>query len=402
VGDELIRQVSDRLRSVLAAGDTAARVGGDEFAVLLEGFLDPQRPRRTAEQILTALNQPFEIEGRTLDVGACIGIATRATAHGTKELLRDADLAMYRAKGKGRGQCETFAPEMHEAVVARVELEASLRHALDAGELVVFYQPIHQMGSRRVTSAEALVRWRHPTRGLVPPADFIPLAEETGLIVPLGQWVLDQSCAEAASWVDLVGADAPKVSVNLSARQLTGPTIVDDVARALATSGLDPSRLVLEITESVLVDRTGSDGAVALLDRLSGLGVELAIDDFGTGYSSLAYLQDLPIAVLKIDRAFVSRLADGDRHTTLVDGILHLARGLALRTVAEGVETAAQLDTLEALGCDDAQGYLFSRPVDRAAFRDYLLRYTEQVRQAAAVRLSISSGATDGVLSARV
>jgi diguanylate cyclase (GGDEF)-like protein/PAS domain S-box-containing protein len=374
VGDEILRQASDRLRSVLAAGDTGARVGGDEFVVLLQGFLDPERPRRIAEQILFAMGQPFVIDGRVLEIGACIGIATSAAAPGTEELLRDADLALHRARSNGPGCYETFAAEMHEAVLARVELEASLRHALDADELVVFYQPIHGLGSRRVTSVEALVRWRHPTRGLVPPTDFIPLAEDTGLIVPIGLWVLEQACAEAASWPDLAGVPPPGISVNLSARQLARDTIVDDVAGALSRSGLDPARLVLEITESLLVDEDGGDGASTRIAQLDELGVGLAIDDFGTGYSSLAYLQDLPVDVLKIDRAFVSRLASGGRHVALIEGIIRLAQSLDLRTVAEGVETIEQLHTLEALGCDGAQGYLFSRPVDADHLRDHLRR----------------------------
>jgi diguanylate cyclase (GGDEF)-like protein/PAS domain S-box-containing protein len=383
VGDELLRRVSDRIRTLLHAGDTAARVGGDEFIVLMEGFLDPERPRHTAEQILAALKQPFDIEGRMLQIDASIGIATSATAPGTEELMRDADLAMYRAKSGGRGRYEIFAPEMHEAALARVELETSLRRGLEEGQLTVFYQPIHGLRSGRVTSVEALVRWRHPTRGLVSPADFIPLAEETGLIVPIGRWVLDHSCAEAAFWSELVGPAAPKISINLSALQLAQATIVDDVVRALSSSGLDPARLVLEVTESVLVDTTGTEGHVAVLDQLHELGVELAIDDFGTGYSSLAYLQNLPFDVLKIDRAFVSRLGETDRNSALIDGILGLSRALDLRAVAEGIENVAQLRALEALGCDDGQGYLFSRPVDRASIRDYLLHNADKARWAA-------------------
>jgi diguanylate cyclase (GGDEF)-like protein/PAS domain S-box-containing protein len=369
VGDELLRQVSDRLRSILQPGDTAARVGGDEFVLLLEGYLDPDRPRRIAEQVLTALAQPFQIGGRrALRISASIGIATTTTAQSTEELLREADLAMYRAKSTGRGRYELFAREMHEAVLARVDLETSLRDALDKGRLEVFYQPIHQLDTGRVTSAEALVRWRHPARGLVSPAEFIPLAEETGLIIPIGGWVLEQACVEAASWADLVGAAAPMVSVNLSALQLTQTDIVDDVHRVLRLSGLDPARLVLEITESLLMD--GTPETEQIFHRLHGLGVQLSIDDFGTGYSSLAYLQNLPFDILKVDRAFVARLGHG--HTALVEGILGLARALGLRAVAEGIETPAELDSLRALGCEAGQGFLFSRPVDREAVRGYL------------------------------
>jgi len=369
VGDELLRQVSDRLRAILQPGDTAARVGGDEFVVLLEGYLDPDRPRRIAEQVLAAMAQPFPIGGqRPLRISASIGVTTTTTAQSTEELLREADLAMYRAKSTGRGRYELFAREMHEAVLARVDLETSLRDALDTGQLEVFYQPIHQLDSSRVTSAEALVRWRHPARGLVSPAEFIPLAEETGLIIPLGRWVLEQACIEAASWAELVGPAAPKVSVNLSALQLTQTDIVDDVHRVLRHSGLDPARLVLEITESLLME--GTEETRSAFHRLHGLGVQLSIDDFGTGYSSLAYLQNLPFDVLKVDRAFVARLGHG--HTALVEGILGLARALGLGAVAEGIETPAELDSLRALGCEAGQGYLFSRPLDRDAVRRYL------------------------------
>jgi EAL domain-containing protein (putative c-di-GMP-specific phosphodiesterase class I) len=259
---------------------------------------------------------------------------------------------------------------MHAAALARVELEASLRTAIDEGQLRLLYQPIHDLTSGTVSSAEALVRWLHPTHGMVSPADFIPLAEETGLIVPLGRFVLDEACAEAARWVETMGPGAPKVSVNLSARQMASPTILEDVTGALQRAGLNPSRLQLEITESVLMER--SETNAALLGSLREQGVSIAIDDFGTGYSSLAYLERLPVDIIKIDKAFVDRIDDGGRHAKLIKGILSLTHDLGLSAVAEGIETAGQLRALEGFGCPGGQGYLFSRPIEAEAVRAYL------------------------------
>jgi diguanylate cyclase (GGDEF)-like protein len=379
VGDDVLRVVSDRLRAIVRPADVVARVGGDEFAVLMEDYIDPDHPRRNAEQVLAACAQPFEIDGHPLRIAVSIGIATSTSAPGGEELLRDADLALHRAKATGRGRYELFELAMHTAAVARVELEASLRQAIDHDQLLAVYQPIHDLATGAVTSVEALVRWQHPTRGLVSPADFIPLAEETGVIVPIGLWVLDQACAEAARWTqtaptwdsELAGHHGPpRVSVNLSARQLETPGLVDDVAAALERSGLPAGRLVLEITESLLMESSAT--SFGLLEDLKALGVSLAIDDFGTGYSSLAYLERLPVDILKIDKAFVDRVALGGRHAKLINGILSLSHDLGLVAIAEGIETADQLQALQGLCCPGGQGYLFARPLEAGALRAYL------------------------------
>jgi diguanylate cyclase (GGDEF)-like protein/PAS domain S-box-containing protein len=370
VGDELLRAISDRLRAAVRPTDLVARVGGDEFAVLMEDYIDPEHPRHTAEQILAACLRPFDVDGHEVRTTVSMGIATGTTAPGTEELLRDADLAMYRAKAAGRGRVEVFAPEMHTAAMARLELETSLRQAVEDGQLFVLYQPLHSLTTGAVTTVEALVRWRHPTHGTVSPADFVPLAEETGLIVPIGRLVLRAACTEAARWARDLGRDAPRVSVNLSAVQIVTGAIVDDVTDALADAGLDPRQLVLEITESVLMET--SEHSFAVMGALRDLGVSLAIDDFGTGYSSLAYLQQLPVEILKIDKAFVDQVTDGGRHAKLVATMVRLSHDLGLTAVAEGIETPDQLRALEELHCPTGQGFLFSRPLDAHSLRLYL------------------------------
>jgi diguanylate cyclase (GGDEF)-like protein/PAS domain S-box-containing protein len=358
VGDELLRSVADRIQAAIGDQDVAARFGGDEFVVLLAGSMDPQRPRRTAEEILHALARPIEIDGRSLQVRASVGITLARPGISAEDLLRDADLAMYRAKANGRNRWEVYAPEMHAEAVARVDLEASLRRAIETDELFAVYQPIHEIDGG-VCSVEALVRWRHPVRGLVSPGEFIPLAEETGLIVPIGRRMLELACHEAAGWHD--GTGRPRLSVNLSANQLASPSLLDDVRDALDRSGLPAADLILEITETVLMEDPKRFSGV--IEALRELGVALAIDDFGTGYSSLAYLQQLPVEILKIDKIFIDRITEGGRHTALTDGILGLCRNLSLVPVAEGVETQAQLDVLRTLGCPIVQGYLYARPL---------------------------------------
>jgi diguanylate cyclase (GGDEF)-like protein/PAS domain S-box-containing protein len=375
-GDDLLRAVSDRLRSLTRTTDLVARIGGDEFALVMDDYLDPDYPRLKAEQVLTACARPFRVGGRTVHTRVSIGIATTAGAPGTADLLRDADLALYRAKNAGRGQYATFEPEMHTAALARAEMGRSLRRAIDNGELRLAYQPIHDVRTGAVTSVEALVRWQHPTRGLVPPSEFIPLAEDTGLIVPLGRWVLGEACAEAAHWADRPGA--PRISVNLSAQQLASADVLHDTRAAVQRTGLDPTRLILEVTESVLMEHVDTNAGV--LEQLRALGLSVAIDDFGTGYSSLAYLQRLPVDILKIDKAFIDDIALGGRHTKLVKGIISLSDDLGLATVAEGIETADQLSALAELGCRSGQGYLFSRPIDAGALRAYLAEHALQSR----------------------
>ncbi|HEY0779118.1 MAG TPA: EAL domain-containing protein, partial [Gemmatirosa sp.] len=359
-GDHLLTQVAARLLNATRGCDTVARLGGDEFAVLLASTSHADEAVIVAERITTALTRPFTLAAREVCVGASVGIAAAVPGDGTDELLRNADLAMYRAKARGKGTHEVFASQLFTEVNDRVALEADLRHALTRGEFRLDYQPIVDLASERVVGVEALLRWNHPTRGPVAPARFIGLAEETGLIVAIGRWVLGEACRQGAAWRG-AGAGELYVAVNISGRQLQYPTITADVAAALEASGLAPHALLLEITESVLMHETEAN--LTRVAELKALGVRLAIDDFGIGYSSLSYLQRFPVDVLKIDKSFVDgvHLQESDR--ALARTIVTLGDALALRTVAEGVEHEAQRDSLRALGCVLGQGYLFARPM---------------------------------------
>jgi diguanylate cyclase (GGDEF)-like protein/PAS domain S-box-containing protein len=381
-GDRLLGQVADRLLSATRGCDTVARLGGDEFAVLLERVLGDDEARVVAERVGHALRAPFRLDGTEVVVGASVGIARlgapadgATAADAADALLRDADLAMYAAKRAGKGRHALHEPAMNADASARLALEAELRHAIAHGELRVYYQPIVELATGHAVGAEALVRWEHPRRGLLAPGAFIPLAEETGLVVPLGAWVLAAACAEAAGWGE-GGDGAPTLTVNVSARQLDEPGFVDAVAAVLARTGLRAHRLLLELTESVLAQHDGP--TLGTLRALKALGVRLGIDDFGTGYSSLRYLQRFPVDVLKVDRSFVAGLgegpaAGGDAGGEAADGValaravLALGSTLSLRTVAEGVETEGQRAQLLALGCEYGQGYLFARPAPGAA-----------------------------------
>jgi diguanylate cyclase (GGDEF)-like protein/PAS domain S-box-containing protein len=397
-GDRLLRRVSDRLLGATRGPDTVARLGGDEFAVLLERVRDDDEARGVAERLGRALAAPFTIDGTEVVVGASVGIARLGGAHdaapgppdragdAADTLLRDADVAMYAAKRAGKGRYVVHEPGMTADASARLELEAELRRALERGELRVHYQPIVELATGRPVGAEALVRWEHPARGLLAPGLFVPLAEETGLVVPLGRWVLEAACREAAGWAG-AGAGAgpgatagPTLTVNVSARQLADADFVAAVGAALARAGLPASRLLLELTESVLVQQ--DEATLATLRALKALGVRLGIDDFGTGYSSLRYLQRFPVDVLKVDRSFVAGLDDGRPAVrapnpageaadgvALARAVLALGRTLSLRTVAEGVETDGQRAQLLALGCEFGQGFLFARPMPGEAVR---------------------------------
>jgi diguanylate cyclase (GGDEF)-like protein/PAS domain S-box-containing protein len=369
-GDHVLVETAHRVRSTLRAEDTAARLGGDEFAVLLEDA-EVTAAARVAERIRAALGTPFWVLGQEVYVSASIGIAVREEGDTAGELLRNADVAMYTAKSKGKSRFEIFEPAMHDAVVARLGMEAELRRAIDREEFVVHYQPIVKLETGEIIGAEALVRWQHPTRGLVAPAEFIPLAEETGLIVPLGGWVLRQSCRQLAEWQRLRGGGEPFVmNVNLSSRQLVRDMIADEVAAAVDESGIRASWLVLEVTETVLM----ADPVVAAtaLSHIRDLGVRVALDDFGSGYSSLSHLRRFPIDIVKIDKSFVDDVAHEGVESAIARGIIELGRAMRIQTVAEGIEADDQAETLRSLGCELGQGFFFARPLGAEDWADML------------------------------
>ena len=356
VGDELLKAVANRLRGCVRESDTAARIGGDEFAIVQTGIDTASDTASLARRICESLRAPYDLLGQTVMVDANIGIAI-APNDGTEptELLKNADMALYGAKAHGRGTYRFFEPEMDARIKARRTLELALRAALAHGEFELYYQPLVDLQKDEVTSCEALLRWQHPERGMIGPVEFIPVAEEIGLIVPLGEWVLKQACADAAQWRDDV-----KVAVNLSPIQVMHKNLVPVVVGALASSGLPAHRLEIEITESVLLQNT--ELTLATLHRLLELGVKISMDDFGTGYSSLSYLRSFPFDKIKIDRCFISDLADGEDARAIVQAIAGLARNLGIMTTAEGVETEQQLEQVRFLGCTEMQGYLFSPP----------------------------------------
>ena len=362
-GDELLVTLAERLVASVRVGDTVARLGGDEFAVLLQDDVGPGTAERMAARLIEALHQPVSLSSSEQRTRVSIGIAPAQAGESTEDVLRNADLAMYMAKGGGKGRYATYQPEMYAATIGRLELLADLRTAIEGGELRLHYQPTVDLRTGAITGVEALVRWQHPLRGLISPAQFIPLAEESGLVVPLGRWVLRAACAEAAQWPQQPGQAPVSIAVNLSTRHLSDLSVVDDVRLALAESGLAPERLVVEITETSLVD--DEDVVLGVLHALKDVGVRLAVDDFGTGYSSLSYLRRFPVDVLKVDKSFVDGLglAGSGEAAGLVEAILGMARTLRLTTVAEGIEEPDQLAELTLLGCDSAQGYLLSRPV---------------------------------------
>jgi diguanylate cyclase (GGDEF)-like protein/PAS domain S-box-containing protein len=368
-GDRLLVAVADRLRRCARSSDTVARLGGDEFVVLAHDVHAPGDVVALAGRIMTALDEPFHVGDLNLHVTASIGIRMADGDHGDPDqLLRDADLAMYSAKARGKAAWAVFEPVMHAAAEERLATRSALRQAIDNGEFRLHYQPIVAVDSGRPTGVEALIRWQHPTRGLLGPGEFIGHAEDTGLILPLGAWVLDTACRQLARFhaVD----PSLTMSVNLSVRQLESDEVIGHVRAALEKSGVAPAALTLEITEGLLIAETAP--VVHRLGELRALGVRLAIDDFGTGFSSLAYLQHLPVDIIKIDRSFVDGLNRGDSQSALVNIIIRLSEALRLETVAEGVETASQREALQAMGCRYAQGYLFARPLDDEALTAYL------------------------------
>jgi diguanylate cyclase (GGDEF)-like protein/PAS domain S-box-containing protein len=371
-GDELLALVAGRLRESLRTGDTMARLGGDEFAVLLENVPDPEAAVRAAERLSAALNEPFVVAGREVVVRASIGIAPVTATGSVEDLIRNADLAMYVAKADRNTPHAIYLPAMHESATKRLELLADLRHAVARHELVLAYQPVVEIATGRLRSVEALVRWRHPQRGLVPPMDFVPLAEESGLILEIGTWVLRTACEQAADWRRMLAPGARfGVAVNISGQQLKAPGFVQTVRETMSNAGVRPEDLVLEMTESTLMEE--SEASLYTLRGLRSLGVKLAIDDFGTGYSSLSYLRQFPVDILKIDKAFVEGIDRGPEESAVARAVLRLGQTMHLTTVAEGIETESQRRTLVELSCPLGQGYLFSRPVSRDAITDLLL-----------------------------
>jgi len=365
-GDELLAAVAARFVSVVRAGDTVARFGGDDFAVLLESGDMPDTAVNMAARLAEVLQDPFRIGDAEVTVRASVGAAIGYPRNATSDnLLRDADLAMYLAKRNGKGRFEMFRPGLQDAAHRRLSVLTDLRHALKHDELEVFYQPIVRIDDATPAGAEALIRWHHPRRGLLQPAEFVDIAESTELIVTLGRWVLNQACRQTQTWRNTHVVDENfYVSVNLSARQLAEPTLVDDVALALHSSGLPPCTLVLEITESTLM--INFDAGLARLRALKALGLRLALDDYGTGYSSLNRLGQLPVDIVKIDKSFIDRITVDAEGAALVRSVLDVTSALGLTSIAEGVEQPGQRDALDELGCDAIQGYLYARPTTAA------------------------------------
>jgi diguanylate cyclase (GGDEF)-like protein len=362
-GDLLLVAFAERLERALRPVDTLARFGGDEFAILLSGMHDATDAVRVAQRISEELSQPFVLDKNSAFATASIGIALSSSGYDRPEdILRDADTAMYRAKENGKARYEVFDHAMHARAVSRLQLESDLRQAVEQKEFCVYYQPIVSLETGRLAGFEALVRWNHPRRGLVSPADFIPVAEETGLIVPIGGWVLQEACKHVRKCqLAFPSHRSLSLSVNLSARQVAQADLLDRIKEALAISNLSPHHLKLEITESVVMEN--AEAAALMFKQLRSLGVQLSIDDFGTGYSSLSYLHRFPLNYLKIDRSFVSRLTT-DNDNAIVRTISTLARNLGMEVIAEGIETEEQYQQLKMLGCEYGQGFLFSHPVN--------------------------------------
>jgi diguanylate cyclase (GGDEF)-like protein len=374
VGDQLLRAMTSRLTLTMRESDSVGRLGGDEFIVLVDGATMDAGPELVAERLLTVLRAPFELEGLPngpLTLTASIGIATGLRPSAT-ELLRDADIALYEAKTAGKDRFVVFRPEMHTVVQDRLLLEMDLREALNSGQFFLAYQPIFNLRSGQTTGVEALLRWRHPERGVVEPDDFIPVLEDSGMIVDVGRWVLQQACHQGAVWQ--AHGHQLNVSVNVSARQLETDQFIEDVLSALKTSGFDSRSLTVEITETAIM-RTVST-VVARLAVLKEAGVRIAIDDFGTGYSSLAYLQQFPVDTLKIDRSFISTMSDSPESSALIRTLVQLGKTLGLETLAEGIEESAQYSQLERDQCDSGQGYLYARPLDADAIEPFITART--------------------------
>jgi diguanylate cyclase (GGDEF)-like protein len=356
-GDKLLKIVADRLRGIVRETDTIARMGGDEFVIVQAPIADPTDATSLAQRIIRLMSEPYDIDGHQAVIGASIGIAVGPSdGLSPDKLLRNADLALYRAKGDGRGTFRFFESAMDLQMQTRRIMEQDLRKALPAGEFELYYQPVVNLESNKITGFEALIRWNHPEQGMIAPGTFIPLAEEIGFIVPLGEWVIRQACATAAQWPEDV-----HVAVNISAVQFRNPGLMQVIVGALAASGLHPSRLEIEITETVLLQN--KESTLAVLHQLRSLGIRIAMDDFGTGYSWLTYLQCFPFDKIKIDRSFVKDITENTGSLNIVRAVAALANGMGMTATAEGVETREQLDRIRSEGCTEMQGFLFSRPL---------------------------------------
>jgi len=356
-GDKLLKIVADRLRGLVRETDTIARMGGDEFVIVQSAIADPADATSLAQRVIRLMSEPYDLDGQQAVIGASIGIAVGpGDGSSADKLLRNADLALYRAKGDGRGTFRFFEPAMDLQMQTRRIMEQELRKALPAGEFELYYQPVVNLVSNEISGFEALLRWNHPTKGMIAPATFIPLSEEIGFIVPLGEWVIRQACAAAARWPGEL-----RVAVNISAVQFRSAGLMQVIVGALANSGLDPTRLEIEITETVLLEN--KETTLDVLHQLRALGVRIAMDDFGTGYSSLTYLQCFPFDKIKIDRSFVKDIAENTGSLNIVRAVAALANGMGMTATAEGVETREQLDRITSEGCTEMQGFLFSQPL---------------------------------------
>ncbi|MDT4897628.1 MAG: hypothetical protein QOH25_2705 [Acidobacteriota bacterium] len=372
IGDQLLVGIARRLENILRPGDTIARLGGDEFTILLEDIQDRNYVLQIAERIQNEISAPFSLSGREVFTTVSIGIAISSKEYKqTEDVLRDADTAMYRAKALGKARYEVFDQGMHDQATKLLQVETDLRRALEREEFFVFYQPIMSLETGELRGFEALVRWRHPQRGFISPVEFIPVAEETGMIIQLGEYVLRESCRQMQKWQVILPSDPPLfISVNLSVKQFSQPDLVEKVAAILTETRLDAKHLKLEITESAVMENV--EDATELLTRLRALGLRISMDDFGTGYSSLSHLRRFPIDTLKIDRSFVTQMAEDDENAEIVRTIIGLAQNLGMDVVAEGVETPEQIETLKALGCEYGQGYFFSKPLDFQRAEQYI------------------------------
>jgi diguanylate cyclase (GGDEF)-like protein len=369
-GDTLLVRLAERLAGCLREVDTIARLGGDEFAILLDGVTDIRHATRLTERLLRTLELPFAIDGKEVFASSSVGVTLMSSRYTqAEELLRDADAAMYRAKVEGRARFHVFDIEMHANALTQLQLETELRHALERNELCVYYQPMLALADDRIDAFEALVRWRHPARGLIQPAEFIPLAEETGLIRAVGRWVFDTSCRQLATWRQL-GFSSLTMSVNLSAREFADPNLSSEIEATARAARVDLSGIELELTETAVM--SGRKGPEETLERLAQLGVSICLDDFGTGYSCLSYLHRFPVSTLKVDRSFVGRIGARDGRAEIVHTIVALAQSLGMSVTAEGVETVEQLERLRTLGCNRAQGHYFAEAMDAETAERFL------------------------------